>query len=199
MKQIVFVVESYFNNPGGTFYLDDIHFVDADDAPFDPDAHSDDEFLNLVSERTFLYFMDWYNPDNGLFQDRSTFPDLYSTASTGFGLTALAIGESRGWVDRPLAVQRITTTLHSLYDGQSPTDTAVDVISGTNGYRGFYYHFLGDDGNRKIDGNGIGSELSPVDTAILMAGVLTVREYFNDVPEIVNLADALYGEMGLDA
>ena len=198
MKQIVFVVESYFNNPGGTFYLDDIHFVDADDAPFDPDAHSDDEFLNLVSERTFLYFMDWYNPDNGLFQDRSTFPDLYSTASTGFGLTALAIGESRGWVDRPLAVQRITTTLHSLYDGQSPTDTAVDVISGTNGYRGFYYHFLGDDGNRKIDGNGIGSELSPVDTAILMAGVLTVREYFNDVPEIVNLADALYERVKWD-
>ena len=45
MKQMVFVIESYFNNSTGTFYLDDITFVDADDAPFDPASHSDDEFL----------------------------------------------------------------------------------------------------------------------------------------------------------
>lgn len=198
MKQMVFVIESYFNHPTGTFFIDDIQFIDSDDAVFDPDTHSDDQFLEFVSGRTFLYFMDWYNPDTGLVQDRSIFPDLYSTAATGFGLTALAIGESQGWVDRALAVEMITTTLNTLYDGHSPADTVTDVISGTNGYRGFYYHFLDSDGTRKIDGAGVGSELSPVDTAILLMGVMTVREYFWDEPGIVNLADAIYERVEWD-
>jgi hypothetical protein len=188
MKQMVLVIESYFNNPTGTFYIDEIHFVDADDSPFNPDQHTDDEFLDLVSEKTFLYFLDWYDPNTGLFQDRSTFPDLMSTAATGFGLTSLAIGESRGWIERPLAINMITHTLQTLYDGQSPTDTVTDTITGTNGYKGFFFHYLGNDGLRK-DG---GSELSPVDTVILMAGILTVREHFKDFQEIVNLADQIY-------
>jgi hypothetical protein len=194
MKQMVFVVESYFNNPTGTFYIDDIHFVDADDSPFNPDQHTDDEFLDFVSEKTFLYFLDWYDPNTGFSQDRSTFPDLMSTAATGFGLTALTIGEARGWIEQPLAVEMITRTLRTLYAGQSPTDTVTDTITGTNGYRGFFFHFLGNDGLRKDDG----SELSPVDTAILMAGILTAREHFNDVQEIVDLADQIYERIDWD-
>ena len=194
MKQLVLIIESYFNAPTGTFYLDDIRFVDADDAPFDPDQHTDDEVLDFVSQRTFLYFLDRYDPVTGLVQDRSTFPDLMSTAATGFGLTALTIGESRGWIDRPLAVEMITRTLRTLVDGQSPTDTVTDTLSNTNGYRGFFYHFLGADGLRK-DAN---SELSPVDTALLVAGVLTAREYFSDVAEIVALADQVYTRVEWD-
>ena len=197
MKQIVFVIESYFNNPSGTFYIDDIQFVDADDTPFDPGLHTDDEFLDFVSEKTFLYFLDWYDPVTGLFQDRSTFPDLMSTAATGFGLTALTIGESRGWIERPLAVEMIARTLHTLDEGQSAADTVTDTISSTNGYKGFYYHFLGSDGLRKVDGD-VGSELSSVDTAILMMGILTAKEYFSDVPEIRDLADELYRRVEWD-
>jgi hypothetical protein len=193
MKQLVFVIERSLNNQTGTFYLDDIHFVDADASPFDLDGHTDDEFLDFVSERTFMYFLDWYDPNTGLFQDRSTFPDLMSTAATGFGLTALTIGESRGWIDRPLAVEMITRTLYTLRDGQAATDTVTETITGTNGYRGFYYHFLGVDGLRKGE-----SELSSVDTALLLFGVLTVREYFSDAPEIVDLADELYGRVQWD-
>jgi len=188
MKQLVLVIESDFNDPAGTFYLDDIHFVDEDDAPFDLPTHTDDEFLDLVSQKTFLYFLDWYEPNTGLFQDRSTFPDLFSTAATGFGLTALTIGEYRGWIERDLAVEMITRTLKTLRDGQSAADTVTDTVESTNGYKGFYYHFLGTDGLR----SDLGSELSPVDTALLMAGILTVKEHFNDVQEIVDLADELY-------
>ena len=194
MKFLVFVIESYFNNPTGTFYIDDIHFVDADDGPFDLDQHTDDEFLDFVSEKTFLYFLDWYDQNTGLFQDRSTFPDLMSTAATGFGLTALTIGESRGWISRTLAIEMITRTLQTLHDGQKVTDTVTDTITGTNGYKGWYYHFLGEDGLRKDEG----SELSSVDTAILMAGILTAREYFVDVQDIVNMADELYRRVEWD-
>jgi uncharacterized repeat protein (TIGR01451 family) len=193
MKQLVFVVESAFNNPSGTFYIDDIRFVDANDRPFDLDQRTDDEFLDLVSERTFLYFLDWYDPDTGLFQDRSTFPDLMSTAATGFGLTALTIGESRGWISSVQAIDMVTRTLRTLRDGQTAADTITDTISRTNGYKGFFYHFLGENALRKD----AGSELSPVDTAILVAGVLTVKEYF-DVQEITDLADAIYNRIEWD-
>jgi hypothetical protein len=195
MKQMVFVIESCFNHPNGTFYIDDIHFVDADDVPFNLDLHTDDEFLDFVSKKTFQYFLDWYDPNTGLFQDRSTFPDVMSTAATGFGLTALAIGESRGWIDRPHATQMVARTLQALYQGQSPSDTVTDVMTGTNGYRGFFYHFLDNDGARKFDNEGVGSELSPIDTAILVAGILTAREHFSDVQEIVSLADAIYARV----
>ena len=193
MKQLVFVVEGSFNNPTGTFYLDDVHFVDADDGPFDLSQHTDDEFLDLVSEKTFLYFLDWYDPDTGLFQDRSTSPDTMSIAATGFGLTALAIGESREWIDRALAINMITRTLQTFRDGQAATDTITDTMSGTNGYKGFFYHFLGENGLRKDTG----SELSSVDTALLIAGVLTVKEHF-DVPEITVLADEIYQRIEWD-
>lgn len=194
MKQLVLVIERAFNAPTGTFYLDDISFVDADAQPFDPEHHTEDEFLAHVSQKTFLYFLDRYDPNTGLFQDRSTAPDLMSTAATGFGLTALTIGESRDWIERDVAVEMITRTLRTLVAGQSPTDTVTDTITGTNGYQGFFYHFLGADGLRKDTD----SELSPVDTAILLAGILTAREHFRAVPELVSLADQLYERVAWD-
>lgn len=201
-KFLVFVIESYFNNPTGTFYIDNIHLIDADDSLFDLDQHTDGEFLDLVSEKTFLYFLDWYDPNTGLFQDRSTFPDLMSTAATGFGLTALTIGESRGWISQTLAIEMVTRTLQTLCEGQAVTNTVTDTITGTNGYKGFFYHFLDNNGLRKTEivtsTNTItGSELSPVDTAILIAGVLTAKEHFSN-GDIDDLADELYGGVEWD-
>jgi len=187
MKEMVIVLESAFNNPTGTFYIDHIHFVDDDDDPFNQ-LDDDEAFLEFVSKKTFLYFLDRYDPQTGLFQDRSTFPDLMSTAATGFGLTALTIGESRGWISSTLAVEMVSRTLNALYNGQTATNTVSDSISNTNGYKGFYYHFL-DPTGRRINAE---SELSPVDTAILLAGVLTVREHFSNETEIVRLSDELY-------
>jgi uncharacterized repeat protein (TIGR01451 family) len=230
MKQLVFIVESFFNDTGGTFYIDDIRFVDADDSPFDLEQHTDDEFLDLISERAFLYFLDWYDPDTGLFPHRSTSSDLKGSAATGLGLTALAIGESRGWVDREVAVEMIIRTLRTLRDGQGITSTITNTATGSNGYRGFYYRFLGREGLREVTLQKYrvflplafrgthgdvrtrytrqeesrlstaempreiveGSELSLTDTAILIAGILTVKEYFSDVQEISALADELY-------
>jgi|GEM_PF-872993 len=188
MKFLVFVIESFCNNPTGTFYIDDIHFVDADDSPFILNQHTDDEFLDFVSQKTFLYFLDWYDPETGLVQDMSTSPDSMSTAAIGFGLTALAIGDARGWISHTMATEMVSRTLNTLYNGpQGPTGT------GTMGYKGFFYHFLNTGGCRKDN-----SELSSVDTALLMAGVLTVREYFSETASIATLADNLYQRVEWD-
>ena len=194
MKELVFVLEAGANPPSGRFYIDQLAFVDLDDTLFDPATHTQPEFLEHLSQRTFLYFLDWYDPVTGLWQDRSTYPDLMSSAATGFGLAALAVGEANGWVERSLAASMITRTLTTLLAGQSPGDPITRTITATNGYKGFFYHFLGADGLRKD----FGSELSPVDTALLLAGVLTVQGHFSDTPLIGSLADQIFARVEWD-
>ncbi len=58
MKEMVFVIESAYNGTSGSFYIDNILFVDEDDSPFILNAHSDDEFLEFIDKRTFKYFLD---------------------------------------------------------------------------------------------------------------------------------------------
>ncbi|MEK7813157.1 MAG: carbohydrate binding domain-containing protein, partial [Candidatus Desantisbacteria bacterium] len=72
MKEMVFVIESAYNGTSGNFYIDDIQFVDMDDEPFV--ITDDDSFLELISQRTFKYFLDWAEPESGLILDRSAFP-----------------------------------------------------------------------------------------------------------------------------
>ena len=63
------------------------------------------------------------------------------------------------------------------------------------GYKGFYYHFLDMRSGRRAGQ----SELSTVDTALLMAGVLTARGYFaSNTPEeaeIRGCADAIFNRV----
>ncbi len=98
-----------------------------------------------------------------------------SIASTGFGLTALCIGAERGWVRRDQARERVLTTL-KFFARRAPS------------VHGWFYHFLdARTGARKWN-----SELSSIDTALLLAGVLTARQYFSNDHEITSLADEIY-------
>jgi hypothetical protein len=193
MKELVIVIERARNPASGRLYLDEFRFIDADDAPFDPAVQGDDAFLELVSRRAFQYFLDWYDPATGLYQDRSTFPDLMSAASTGFGLAALAVGEAYGWIDRPIALERISHTLAQLEAGQTAGNPPQTAAHQANGYRGFYYHFLGPDGLRAGE-----SELSPVDTALLLFGALVVREHFSGEAALVAQVDRLLARVEWD-
>ena len=156
--------------------------VDAATGPLDDDA-----FLDLVQALAFDYF--WYeaNPETGLVKDRSTGGSASSTAAVGFGLTALGIGVERGWATRQEAAERTLAALNTLW-----TTPQGPQASGTSGYKGFFYHFLDMETGLR-DGT---NELSTIDTALLMAGVLYAREYFDgagaDETEIRTLAQNLY-------
>ena len=153
----------------------------------------DDPFLAEVEERTFRWFWDVYRTDNGLIPDRAPSESFCSIAAVGFGLTAIAIGAERGYVSRSEACQRVRTTLR--FFSQLPTG---NQASGTAGYRGFFYHFLEMDTGFRFRQN----ELSSIDTALLMYGVLFCREYFSgDDPgeaEVRALADQLYRRVQWD-
>lgn len=140
-----------------------------------------------LEERTFRYFWETVNRDNGLVPDRWPTPSFCSIAAVGFGLTAYPIGVERGWCSRAEARDLTLTTLRffwKLPQGPEP--------SGTAGHKGFFYHFLDmRTGLRYRD-----VELSSVDTTILLMGMLFAGAYFDrDDPaetEIRALAEAIY-------
>jgi hypothetical protein len=186
LTTLAFVVEASHNpHLSGSFHLDEVAFVDEGAQPLDPNA-SADSLLNRLSLRAFQYYLDWRDPTTGLWQDRSDRSVPFSVAATGFGLSAMAVGDARRWIDHDLAVAHVKQALGQLADGQQPDRTAAESTT-QNGYRGFFYHFLDEQGQRDP-----GSELSPVDTALLLMGVLHVREHFGADEEIVGLADELY-------
>ena len=148
---------------------------------------SEEVLLEQLQIRAFDYFWDEANPANGLIKDRSTPGSACSIASTGFGLSAICIAIDRGWVTREEGGARVLTTLQTFWDGPQGPES-----SGRMGYRGLFYHFLDmNTGLRVWD-----SELSTIDTALLLAGVLDARQYFttNDPLDVAirDLADALY-------
>lgn len=144
--------------------------------------------LDSLQKATFGFF--WYeaNPANGLIKDRNTGDSPCSIASLGFGLTSICIAIDHGWVTREAGRERVLTTLRTLY--WSPQGTAVD---GMTGYKGFFYHFL----DMNTAARAWSSELSSIDTALLLAGVVDTKQYFTvaaDTQEVAirELADSIY-------
>ena len=146
-----------------------------------------DEVLSDIHKRTFRYFWETADPQTGLAPDKWPIKDFCSVAAVGFGLSAYVIGVKAGYVTREEAAQRTLLTLKTLWNGpQGPHAT------GVMGYKGFFYHFL----DMKTGLRYANCELSSVDTALCLAGVLTAGAYFDgksaDEAEIRKLAMALY-------
>ncbi len=155
-------------------------------SPAVPSCGSDREMLEALERATFAYFAPDLDPDRGLVPDRNQPGSPASIAATGMGLSAYAVAVDRGFLSRHTAITRALCTLrffHASHQGPEPDAT---------GYKGFYYHFL----DMKTGRRAWESELSTIDTALLLAGVLTVGLYFDgasaEEQEIRALADALY-------
>jgi hypothetical protein len=146
-----------------------------------------DQLLDTLQHTSFNYFWNEANASNGLIKDRSASGAPCSIASLGFGMTAICIGADHGWVTRAAARDRVLAALGTLWSGPQGTGA-----SGINGYKGFYYHFL-DMSSALRTWN---SELSTIDSGLLFAGVLYVKEYFNGADSgevrIRALADSIY-------
>ncbi|HAB15252.1 MAG TPA: Tat pathway signal protein [Verrucomicrobiales bacterium] len=149
-------------------------------------AESDDEFLERLERAAFDYFWKEANPTNGLIRDRSKPDSKCSIAAVGFGLSAINIGVERGWISRPTGRVRVLTTLRTFAEGQQG-----EQPDGVIGHRGWSYHFLElNSGHRAWK-----CELSSIDTALLLAGVVDAREFYTgaepDEVQIREFADQL--------
>jgi len=137
--------------------------------------------------RTFRYFWENADPQTGLVPDRFPTPSASSIAAVGFALTAYPIGVERGYVTRDEAVARVLKTLR--FFRNAPQGNAP---SGMAGYKGFFYHYLDMRTGRRADD----SELSTVDTALLLGGMLFCQSYVDgrhaDEAEIRRLVEEIY-------
>lgn len=152
-------------------------------------AANDQAFAEDLEHKTFDWFWDYGVSHNGLVPDRAPLPHgAASIASVGFGLTAYGIGVERGYVTRDQAVERTLTTLRFL--SRLPQGEAA---TGTAGNHGFFYHFLDPETGLRV---APWSELSSIDTALLMGGVLFAQSYYDHSSaqegEIRSLAEVLY-------
>lgn len=144
-----------------------------------------DEVIEYEMEGAFNFFWERANteegsPGYGLIRDR--YPGssgIASMASVGFGLTAYPIGVEKGYI--------------SMEDGRERADKTMDTLLNMERYEGFYFHFVDMlSGERAWE-----SEVSSIDTAILLMGVVTAGEYFGG--EVETKAKAIYDEVNWPA
>lgn len=148
---------------------------------------ADVALLDSLQRRTFDFFWERSDARTGLTPDRWPTPSFSSIAAVGFALTAYPVGVERQWITRAQAAERTLVTLNFfLHAPQGPAP------AGTAGYKGFYYHFLDmASGTRFAQ-----VELSTIDTALLLGGVLFCQSYYNgstaEEVAIRAVADSLY-------
>lgn len=148
--------------------------------PQPPPILSDDQFLEQMEQAAFRYFWERTNALTGQVMDRAYATGaedartVSSIAATGFGLTILCIAAQRGYLPMSEVQDRVLVTLDFICNHLPHQE-------------GFFYHFIDMDTGERVKR----SELSPMDTSILLCGVLTCRQYFQDL-QIQKLATQIY-------
>ena len=147
----------------------------------------DQAFLEDLQRRSFNYFWEQGDPDTGLVPDRARMNgspldenhrNVASIAATGFGLTALCIAAERRWIDANEARERVRNTLDFFANKAFQQ-------------HGWFYHWM----DAKTGARRWNSEVSSIDTALLLAGVFTARQYFRNDAEIEPLATKIYNRV----
>lgn len=119
------------------------------------------ELANL-QRSCFGYFRDLVNPANGLVPDTDAVGSPASIAAVGMALTAWCVGAERGWMPRTETAQLTLSTLR-FFAHHAP------------GTHGFYFHFL----HVKTGARAWHSEVSSVDTGLLLLGMLAAGAYYD--------------------
>ena len=151
----------------------------------------DEAFLDDLERRACHFFVEQASPTTGQVLDRAAaihtplnLPApldprrMASTAATGFGLTALCIADKRRYFPRAQIIQQVRRTLR-FHAHKLPN------------VHGFFYHFNDIETGERIDHN----EVSSIDTALLLCGILTARAWFHHDREIVHLANLIYNRV----
>ena len=145
-----------------------------------------EEDLNGLQWSSILYFLRQLNDRTGLIADRTEPGSPASIAAVGMAVATIPVLLERYHLPRHSIARSLLRRLRILWN--SPQGPEPDAT----GYKGFYYHFLDMETGRRAGQ----CELSTVDSAFLLAGMLTAATYFDgdsdDEHEIRRLADALY-------
>jgi len=137
-----------------------------------PTALTVDSLLTLVQYRTFQYFWDGAEPVSGMARERIHIDGVYpendmniiTSGGSGFGLMAILAGIERGFITRE--------------EGLSRFQKIIAFLGNADRFHGAWSHWIyGETGKVKpFSPKDNGADI--VETAYLIQGLLTVKEYF---------------------
>ena len=141
--------------------------------PSPAEAKDYDKFLDGVERQVFDYFLHETDKNTGLTLN-TTEPGAPATnAASGFTLSAMVIGAERGWISKDEAYKMCLKTLRAFKKMEN--------------FEGFTYHYFDVNTGKRM----WASEVSCIDTALFLAGVITAGEYFKGT-KVSDLADELF-------
>jgi hypothetical protein len=143
-----------------------------------PYEGTDDELLEEIQRAGFEFFWNEASAQTGQVKDRALTAGgdqrrMASIAATGFGLATLSIADRRGYRKSSEIRDRVRKTLQ--------------FIAAMPHEHGFFYHFIDMETGERWSK----SELSSIDSSLLLCGVLTARQHFRD-QQIKDLATKIY-------
>jgi hypothetical protein len=166
-----------------TYYLDALSLVGnilqtSDTLVATISAFSDEQFLDMVQDYTFRYFYDYGHPTSGMARERLGSGDIVTTGGTGFGIMALIVGVHRGYITREEGVNRLLKI--------------VSFLQFADRFHGVFPHWMNGKTGDVIPFSTFDNGGDLVETAFLMEGLLTARQYFSqDLPTENTLRDVI--------
>ena len=127
---------------------------------------TDEKLLDLVQHQTFKYFYDFGDPVSGMARERNSSLDTVTTGGTGFGLMTMLVGMERGFITRQEGIDRI--------------EQIVDFLENADRFHGAWPHWLSGSTGKVIPFSEKDNGADLVETAYLVQGMLSVREYLRD-------------------
>ena len=157
--------------------------------PADGYPGTDEQLMEEIEKAAFLFFWEQADSSTGQVKDRALATGVNDTrtvssiAATGYGLAALCIGDQRGYQPHATIVSRVQNTLNFLANTLQPM-----------GKNGFFYHFV----DMTTGARAFTSEVSSIDTAVLLCGALMCRQYFSQDAQITALATQIYSNVNFN-
>jgi len=131
-------------------------------------AMTDEEFLDMVQRSTFRYFYDYGHSVSGLSRERLNSGETVTSGGSGFGLMALLVGIERGYISREEGVKRMLKIL-----------TFLNFTA--DRFHGAFSHWLNGTSGDVIPFGTVDNGGDLVETAYMIQGLFTVKQYFNQV------------------
>jgi len=149
---------------------------------------TDAKLLDLVQHQTFKYFFDFGHPASGMARERNSSLDTVTSGGTGFGLMALVVGMERGFITRQ--------------EGSERVEKILSFLETCDRYHGVWPHWLSGSTGKVIPFSPRDNGADLVETAYLVQGLITVREYLRDTDakekELKERINALWQEVEWD-
>lgn len=162
-------------------------YTEVDSTPKFP-LIDDETLMTLVQEQTFRYFWDFGHPVSGLARERNTSGNTVTIGGSGFGVMSILVGIERNFISRTQGVERL--------------NTIVDFLAEADRFHGAWPHWMNGNTGATIpfSANDDGADL--VETAFMIQGLLTVREYLDvgnpDETDLIAKINVLWEEVEWD-